>query len=356
MRKEDFLGQVVCFQLFFILFQLTKNISLNSQSEEIELINHFSSFKRKKLLKFKSKKRRRSRRDLESDSDEDWSHSSQSSPSESSDNDDDDELGMVLRKRKKKQMRAKKKVKEKSKKHKPDMSKMTQAALVDSQTFESSLAIPSDLEEVLLGTSETNEYLNQRSVDAFQSAVPGKETSSSSNRTSSATADENSKLADFLLKSTVFDETANDVIREISAQPKPKPVAPPERSEPIEVGTHEVEIIKLDPIPRKKRGRKRKLLPNGELPPQKVRKKIKSSKKHFWDDSETFYLVVGVELYGRGKWSRILHEFHKKFKNRTCMNLKDKYRNLENSPEELSVFEKKAKELIEKANKKYNMD
>lgn len=86
-----------------------------------------------------------------------------------------------------------------------------------------------------------------------------------------------------------------------------------------------------------------------------IKRKRAKSKKHFWTETETFYLVVGVELYGKGFWAKILKEFSTKFNNRTCINLKDKYRNLEKMPFDLVRYETKARELIDKAHLRHNM-
>jgi hypothetical protein len=73
------------------------------------------------------------------------------------------------------------------------------------------------------------------------------------------------------------------------------------------------------------------------------RPSIKSDSRCFWTDTECVYLVAGVEIYGRGNWSKILSEFQDKFnKIRTNVNLKDKYRNLLKSPTLIKMYEKKA--------------
>ena len=84
----------------------------------------------------------------------------------------------------------------------------------------------------------------------------------------------------------------------------------------------------------------------------KVKVKMNESsaqgKRVKWTENETIYLVVGVELYGKGNWAKISKRFNDKLKNRTTVHLKDKYRNLEKANSELKRFEKIAKTLIEK--------
>lgn len=70
-------------------------------------------------------------------------------------------------------------------------------------------------------------------------------------------------------------------------------------------------------------------------------------KRVMWTDTETTYLVVGVELYEKGNWSKILKRFASKFNDRTSVHLKDKYRNIERT-DELRRYEKQAKIIIER--------
>lgn len=73
------------------------------------------------------------------------------------------------------------------------------------------------------------------------------------------------------------------------------------------------------------------------------RPSVKTDSRCFWTDTECVYLVAGVEIYGRGNWSKILSEFPDKFnKIRTGVHLKDKYRNLLRSPSMMKMYEKKA--------------
>lgn len=71
------------------------------------------------------------------------------------------------------------------------------------------------------------------------------------------------------------------------------------------------------------------------------------AKRSKWSDSEALFLVIGVELYGKGNWAKILRRLNDKFKNRTSVHLKDKYRNLERAGE-LKRLEKQARTYIEK--------
>jgi hypothetical protein len=70
-------------------------------------------------------------------------------------------------------------------------------------------------------------------------------------------------------------------------------------------------------------------------PIQEKRHKIKvkknsqiesSGKRLSWTDGEAVKLIVGVELYGHGNWSKIKEVYRKVFHNRTSVQLKDKYR------------------------------
>jgi len=79
-------------------------------------------------------------------------------------------------------------------------------------------------------------------------------------------------------------------------------------------------------------------------------KKIKKSeikpRYNTWSHQETAYLMVGVKLFGKGNWTRILEKFKVKFgANRTSVHLKDKYRTLERN-RELKLYEKEANKLI----------
>jgi hypothetical protein len=78
--------------------------------------------------------------------------------------------------------------------------------------------------------------------------------------------------------------------------------------------------------------------------------------RHFWNDTECTYLIAGIEVYGKGNWSRILKEFSDKFhKSRTNVHLKDKYRNLLRTPTILKLYEKKAQLVIKALNDEKNL-
>lgn len=68
-----------------------------------------------------------------------------------------------------------------------------------------------------------------------------------------------------------------------------------------------------------------------------------------WSEKETIYLAIGVELYGKGNWAKILKRFNEQLKARNSVHLKDKYRNLERS-DEIKRFSKIAKSYIQKNN------
>ncbi len=65
---------------------------------------------------------------------------------------------------------------------------------------------------------------------------------------------------------------------------------------------------------------------------KRIRKKVKGLwNVNRWSETETIYLIAGVNIYGKGNWAKILSEFSTKFNDRSSVNLKDRYRNLENS-------------------------
>lgn len=74
----------------------------------------------------------------------------------------------------------------------------------------------------------------------------------------------------------------------------------------------------------------------------------KECKRRFWGETETTYLILGVKLYGKGEWAKIIDRFKSKFDNRTSVQLKDKYRNLEKTPSEMKRLEKNAKKIYQK--------
>ena len=57
-------------------------------------------------------------------------------------------------------------------------------------------------------------------------------------------------------------------------------------------------------------------------------KKAKKKKRRFTEE-ETQNLIEGVEKYGVGHWKMILNGYN--FNDRSCVDLKDKWRNIENS-------------------------
>lgn len=72
-----------------------------------------------------------------------------------------------------------------------------------------------------------------------------------------------------------------------------------------------------------------------------------SSTRRPWSNTETLFLCIGVELYGKGNWGKIIQTYKSKFNQRTGVHLKDKYRNLERS-NELTKFEKEARIYMDK--------
>lgn len=89
---------------------------------------------------------------------------------------------------------------------------------------------------------------------------------------------------------------------------------------------------------------------------------IKSEKKltktrSKWSHKEAVYLVIGVQLFGKGSWAKILERFKKKFgSNRTSVHLKDKYRTLEKNTSDLRLYEKEAANLIKEINQESDDD
>ena len=72
------------------------------------------------------------------------------------------------------------------------------------------------------------------------------------------------------------------------------------------------------------------------------------SKRIRWTEKETIYLVAGIEIHGKGNWAAVLKEYPDKFVDRTNVNLKDRYRNLEKNSE-LTKFKKMAQVLVRSA-------
>ena len=73
---------------------------------------------------------------------------------------------------------------------------------------------------------------------------------------------------------------------------------------------------------------------------------VKQTGRKFWTESESAYLVLGVKIYGKGDWATIKQKFGKKLADRTVVQLKDRYRTLQNlSKSEYTKFEKIADDL-----------
>ncbi len=68
--------------------------------------------------------------------------------------------------------------------------------------------------------------------------------------------------------------------------------------------------------------------------------------KRPWNETETLWLIVGVELYEKGSWIKILKEFSDKFENRSSVDLKDKYRNLTTNATKLASYQKQARIIL----------
>lgn len=77
---------------------------------------------------------------------------------------------------------------------------------------------------------------------------------------------------------------------------------------------------------------------------------IKTTGRKFWTEAESAYLVLGVKLYGKGNWSMIQSNFANKLKDRTQVQLKDRYRTLQNRVGELTKIEKIADEFYKTYN------
>jgi hypothetical protein len=69
------------------------------------------------------------------------------------------------------------------------------------------------------------------------------------------------------------------------------------------------------------------------------------SKRQKWTEEQTVYLMVGVMKYGKGSWLNILKAFKSYFGDRTTIQLKDKYRNLEKF-NEIKHYKNKAKVIL----------
>lgn len=71
----------------------------------------------------------------------------------------------------------------------------------------------------------------------------------------------------------------------------------------------------------------------------------KTTGRKFWTESESAYLILGVKLYGKGNWSMIQSNFGNKLRDRSQVQLKDRYRTLQNRVGELTKIEKIADEF-----------
>jgi len=58
------------------------------------------------------------------------------------------------------------------------------------------------------------------------------------------------------------------------------------------------------------------------------KKKKQRRKRIFWSTCEETHLRLGVREFGVGKWAKILKKYAPIFKNRTSVDLKDKWRNI----------------------------
>ena len=63
-----------------------------------------------------------------------------------------------------------------------------------------------------------------------------------------------------------------------------------------------------------------------------------------WSEEETLYLFIGVELYGKGKWGKILDKFQDKFIRRSSWALWNKYNYL--SLEDNALYKMMARNAI----------
>ncbi len=70
-----------------------------------------------------------------------------------------------------------------------------------------------------------------------------------------------------------------------------------------------------------------------------------SREKRKWSDLESTYLILGIQLYGDGKWSMIHSKFRLNFDGRTQVNLKDRWRTIRSCPTMLKMYEGLAKNL-----------
>ncbi|GAB5357525.1 hypothetical protein AAMO2058_000381900 [Amorphochlora amoebiformis] len=82
-------------------------------------------------------------------------------------------------------------------------------------------------------------------------------------------------------------------------------------------------------------GKPQTMIPVGMVTLQKKKKKQRR-KRIFWTTCEETHLRLGVREFGVGKWAKILQKYTSIFKNRTSVDLKDKWRNIsKKNPERL---------------------
>mmetsp|Transcript_26959 Transcript_26959/g.37498 ORF Transcript_26959/g.37498 Transcript_26959/m.37498 type:complete len:621 (+) Transcript_26959:73-1935(+) len=68
------------------------------------------------------------------------------------------------------------------------------------------------------------------------------------------------------------------------------------------------------------------------------KKKKQRRKRIFWTTMEETHLRLGVREFGTGKWAKILQKYGNIFKNRTSVDLKDKWRNIsKKSPDTIPI-------------------
>lgn len=78
-----------------------------------------------------------------------------------------------------------------------------------------------------------------------------------------------------------------------------------------------------------------------------------------WNDTETFHLVLGHKIYNGtpNVWAKILERYKDKFHTiRNSVSLKDKWRNLENNPLDMNMFNARVNDHLIKKNTKPKKD
>lgn len=122
----------------------------------------------------------------------------------------------------------------------------------------------------------------------------------------------------------VVGDDANQPSLEQDSGAKDEPgVDMPQTPATIQPGTEKKPEEKTDQ-PKKKRKR--------SVNPAHFRNK-KKTKRNFWTQEEVDALLKGVEKIGPGKWTKIKGEYPEIFANRTSLDLKDKWRNIERRPD-----------------------